>query len=371
MKRVFAYIDESGDPHFNEQASLSLEFACILIEEDEVESISQSITHILSTLRIDEIKSSKLKENKRLKLFELIENLDFKYLSVMIDKQKVLGKWKNYPKSFYKYSQKLLNKELNRLYEKYNVTLDRFGSSDYQNSIKKYLEKNSQYNLFEREIIVGSAKDNLLIQLADLIAGTKRKLKLNEFANRDKFEKYLMKYELYCFKWPQDYYFLNIDEITTANDKLIAEISIARAENYIRTFEFYDDYAARIHTLKYLLFHAQFVNPTEYIYTYELINWLKQLDIEINEDEFRIDVIGHFRDEKVIIAGSQKGLKIPVTMSEVVDHLNNTSSKYIKMMKRCKNTIDAIKGMTMGKIDFRSIDSFKLQNEFFKILERT
>jgi hypothetical protein len=371
MEKILAYIDESGDPRFNEGASSHLEFSAILIESELEEFTINTLEKIQIDLNIPEFKSQRIKkEKRRIEILDSLKDVDYKFISLSIDKSKVFGDWKNYPQVFYKYTQKILHRELHRLYPNRTVTIDQFGNEQYQHSLKEYLEKETQLELFNSVVNIGSAKNNILIQLADLIAGTNRKLVKGDFQNHETIAKLLHKKELHILIWPDNFKRFIIDSINNEQDKKIAEISISYAERYIATNKDKKIFEPRTLVLEYLLFQAQFNNSHSYIYSNELIDWLKQNKIYLTEEEFRKEVIGHLRDEGVVIAGSRKGLKIPLSASELIDYLNYTSSRYLTIIRRFKETYNTLNATSLGKIGIFETSEFEIHKEIFKVLEK-
>jgi hypothetical protein len=371
MNRILAFIDESGDPRFNEDASSRIEYSAILIESSkEIKTLAQ-LKEIQNKLDLPEFKSQKIKsEKRRIEILKAIQDVEFKFINLSIDKSKVFGDWKNYPRVFYKYTQRILHGELYRLYPNQTVTIDKFGNEQYQQSLKQYLENNPQLELFNNVVNIGSAKDNLLIQLADLIAGTNRKLILGDFEDIDSIYKLLKSKELHLLKWPDNFQHFVFDSINNEQDRFVAEISISYAERYIERYKSDGNYVHRIAVLEYLLFQVKFSNYKRYIYSNELISWLEQNYMNYSEEDFRREIIGHLRDEGVVIAGSRKGLKIPMSVEELVDYLNYTSSRYITMIKRFKETYKTLNASSLGNIDIFNSKEFEIHKEIFKILEK-
>jgi hypothetical protein len=371
MKNILAYIDESGDPRFNDGASTHIYYSCVLIEKEKEIEITETLQRIKRTLNLKEFKSSAIQsESRRISIIESLFGIDFKFLCLSIDKSLVRGEWRKNPRVFYKYTQKLLHKKLYSLYDEINITLDKFGSVDYQESFKKYLESEFQLELFDSSFQIASAKDNDLIQLADLFGGTKRKSDLNEFEKSIEIRTLLSKFILFNFSWPTDFASLVIEEITDETNKIIAQNSISAAERFVASNQHNATELPKILTLEYLLFSVRHVNPNEFTYSNEIIDWLGENTFSFSEEEFRSQIIGQLRERHVIIIGSRKGLKIPVSMNELVDYLNFTTSKYLTMIKRTKITIDTIKASSLGKIDLLSNDTFSLHKDIFDLLEK-
>lgn len=371
MQKILAFIDESGDPRFNEGASERLEFSSILIEEDKKEEIVAQLSKIQKELNLTEFKSSRIRtEKRRIEILKELQKVEFRFINLSIEKRKVFGKWTSNPKVFYKYTQKILHTELHRLYENRSVTIDKFGNEQYQNSLKEYLERNLQLELFGDIIMIGSAKDEILIQLADLIAGTHRLLRKNKFEKSNEINELIISKELHTLIWPDDFQRFLLKNIRKEQDKLIADISISYAERYIEEKKHISDNKHRIMILEYLLFQIKHVNPYSYTYSNELIDWLKEYGINYSDEEFRKEIIGQLRDDGVVIASSRKGLKIPVTEEELNEYLNYTSGRYLTIMRRLKETYKTLNGTALGKLKIFESSEFDIHKELFKILEK-
>jgi len=367
MKKILAFIDESGDPLFNKDASSHLEFSAILIEADNEQKTINELKTLQRKLGISEYKSNAIRsEHRRIQILNEIQDIDFKFINLSIDKSKIIGNWKNYPKTFYKFSQKLLNSELHRLYPERNVTIDKYGDEQFQISLKNYLTNETQMTLFDNTINIGSAKNNELIQLADLISGTHRKLIKNDFKSSEIIDNLLQSKALHILSWPQNFNNSIISSIDNQQDKLVAEKAINYAERYISKI---NEQPKKL-VLDYLLFQVKFVDSSKYIYSTELIDWLNQNGYLYSEEEFRKEIIGALRDDGVVIAGSNKGLKIPVSLTELTDYLNFASSRFITMIRRFHETYKTLNASSLGEIGIFNSQAFNKHKEFFKILDK-
>lgn len=370
MQKILAFIDESGDPRFNEGASERLEFSSILIEEEKKDEVIKHLFALQKELNLSEFKSQRIRtEKRRIEILKKIQEVDFRFINLSIEKRKVYGKWTSNPQVFYKYTQKILHTELHRLYENRSVTIDKFGNDQYQSSLKEYLERSMQLELFGDVIMIGSAKDEILIQLADLIAGTHRLLRKGKFQNPKTIDDLLKSKELHTLIWPDNFQRFLLNNIRKEQDKLIANISISYAERYIQNHMQHDDYKHRIMILEYLLFQIKYVSPHSYTYSNELIDWLKEHEINYSDEEFRKEIIGHLRDDGVVIASSRKGLKIPVTEEELNEYLNYTSGRYLTIMRRLKETYKTLNGTSLGKLKIFESSDFDIHKDLFKILD--
>jgi len=93
------------------------------------------------------------------------------------------------------------------------------------------------------------------------------------------------------------------------------------------------------------------MNPKAYTLTGELMKWLDENGYDYEEEEFRSNIIGSLGDDGIIISGSRRGLKIPITMGEMLDYINYSSRQFIPMIKRTKRAVEVLKAKSLGTID--------------------
>lgn len=369
MDKVLAFIDESGDPHFNEGASSHLEYSSVLIESDYQDQAIETLENIRTELGLPELKSKKLSEQQRIRLLELLQTLDFKFINLSIDKDKIRGEWRSHFRTFYKFAQKLLNAELHKLYPDRIVSIDRYGGDDYQESLINYLDRQLQLDFTGETIIIDSAENNILIQLADIIAGTRRKLIAGDFREDAKIQELLNAKKFYILKFPDNFQKLLLNNISIVEDRKIAELCISRAERYVDQNRKSLQNQYKVIVLDYLLFQVKFINSNKYIYSYELQDWLKQNKIHISDEDFSNRIIGGLKDEGVVIASSRRGLKIPISESELVDYINYYSSRFITSIKRLKKTYETLTSEFNSTKIFDQ-DEFEIQKRLFDVIDK-
>jgi len=214
MKELSAFIDESGDPRYGTGSSETLAFCCVLVERDKIQEVENKAREIQLVHGLSQFKSAEIgNEGRRIRILSDLVKLNLKYLWLIIEKGKVVGDWRNYPKTFYKYTQKILHRELYRLYAGIDVTIDKFGTPKFQESFKNYIEREIQMSLFDGDFSIGSAKQDVLIQIADFIAGTKRKLELNEFQDVVRISNLLSENAFLSLHWPTDRPEIDVEDL--------------------------------------------------------------------------------------------------------------------------------------------------------------
>ncbi|MDA8415384.1 MAG: DUF3800 domain-containing protein [Desulfobacteraceae bacterium] len=367
MKKLSAFIDESGDPRYGTGTSETLAYCCVLVERDKIEEIENKAKEIRMSHGLTQFKSADISnEGRRIKILSDLVKLDLKYLWLNIEKSKVVGDWCNYPKSFYKYTQKILHRELYRLYAGLEVTIDKFGTPRFQESLKNYIERDIQMSLFDGDITIGSAKQDVLIQVADFLAGTRRKLELNEFQNPVEISDILSANAFLSLHWPTDRPEIDVADLESADDLEIAKLCLDCAQSYIDPNRTNHENRAKVLLLEYLLFTAKYSDPKGYVLSQELRGWLEENGFEHSEEEFRSHIVGNLRDEGVIIGSSRKGLKIPLTASELIDFINESSKRYIPMIRRSRRAIETLKARSFGSVDLLADPQFA---ELRKVIE--
>lgn len=182
MSRYYAFIDESGNHDLASDklgASSYFIVLAVLVKIEDVNMLEAQIERIRSKyFGLGEIKSSRLKDDRRLKIFDELKDVDFKYYAVAINKSEVdkdsgLG----YKKSFIKFTNALLYRNLFQNFSELSIFADAHGGSEFIESFKKYIRKNHQPDLFSESCIeISDSKDQILIQLADFLVGSTAKL---------------------------------------------------------------------------------------------------------------------------------------------------------------------------------------------------
>lgn len=363
------YIDESGDPIFSNGSSKYLVFSAIIVNSNIKNQISNEIDDIKYKFGLNELKSSSRKlrnEKTRIQIFKEINNLEFKVLTLFILKDKVLAEWRLNKKVFYKYTQKIINSELHKIFENKTIVLDRYGSDNYQESLKNYLDK--QLDLFNETVIIKSAKNENLIQLADLFSGTFRKFYLEEFENTTFFENLFNDHNLRLIIFPNSLFRLKFKENLNKEDEELSNITISQAEQYLDEIKHNKIFEPKKIVLEYLLFHAKYNDKK--IYTTELIDWLKFHGYKFSEENFRGNIIGKLRDNGVIIAGSRSGIKIPISSKELTEYFSFTSNKVLPMINRLSISFDVLNSKSNGKLSILKNKNFDFLKKLFEIVRK-
>lgn len=386
IKRVLAYTDEAGNFGFDfEKNDISTHFivTSILIEEDKIDDIEKQIEEVRKRyFQTGEMKSSSVgkNHNRRCKVLNQLSNIDFKIFAVVVDKRELdINSGFQYKKSFYKFINNLVHKELRSAFPILTVCADEIGNNEYMKNFISYVKNHEEYpDLFhERDFYFSDSKKSPIIQLADFISGTL--LYTYDVVKRDNapnFIKILNGKIIRIENYPKkigDYTF-NGGALSTEYDEEIANIALRRAQMFISKFEkdSYDDedLQIRLQVLKYLCFRFINNDTRDYISTKEILGYLKRsLGVDLKVQYFRTRIIAKLRDENVIISSSQKGYKLPSKKEELYDFINHGTTIIMPMLSRLKKCRDIIKLETLGELDLFDNSEYVELRRYFELEE--
>ena len=384
MKRVYAFIDESGAFGWNlENPSVSRFFilTAVIVEETELEVLTNEAKKIKEKFfQTGEMKSSKIGTNyeRRKKILDEISKLNCKFFPLICDKEMLLKE--NYPglqfkQPFYKFLNNIIDTELVKAFPVITIVSDSTGNDDFIQSFIEYMKKKVIIpDLFsESDIQLRDSKSSCLIQIADIISGTlqyvydKRKKVPNNYDFIKQIEKQLIRIEIYPRTFEN--YVIERNVLASEYDIEIANICFNQAKSFIiKNEKKVDDVetCAQVLTLKYLLFRFMNNNLRHYISTKEIIKYLKNTVVgEISSYYFRTKIIGPLRDLGVIISSSAQGYKIPTTKKDLIDYFDHNKSILLPMLYRMKKCRDLIQLGTNDNIDLLEEVGFETVKKLF------
>lgn len=381
MEKIYAFTDESGsfgwkldDPNVSKHFIIT----AIIVKESQIKELTNKLEIIVKKyFQNGEMKSSKVGKNhkRRIIILNQLLNLDFSIFSVIINKadcEHMYGL--KYKKTFYKFMNNIVHKELRRAFEKLVIVADELGSNEYMNSFIKYVKGQQEIpNLFNQtEFSFENSNNNVMIQLADFISGTLSYCYDENKKSKDtpNYLRILEKKTLKIMLYPKAYdnYKLETSSMAEEYDYDIANICFRQAAIFLEKNKDEDDkeIQAQFIVLEYLLFRFMNNDKRGYIPTKELISQLRYTIHEnISVSRFRLSIICKLRDAGVIIASSNKGYKIPCKLNEIYDFINHGVSIAIPILERLRKCRDTIKIGTNGRIDvLEDIESTNLKKYF-------
>lgn len=383
MERVFAFTDESGAFGWDFQkqgVSTHFVISAIIVKENDLDELRVYVEAIRKKyFQTGEMKSSHIGSNhaRRAKILTELNQLPFSVFTVIIDKRKLTSaKGLKYKKSFYKFMNNIVHKELRRAFSKLTIVADEIGGSDYMQSFCAYVDERQDIpNLLgEANFFFEVSHNEVLIQLADFICGTFAQ-EYDDSRKTDKtpaYHKMLQKQIIRTEFYPREYdsYTVEDSAIAEGYDTEVATLCYRQAVNFITLNEDNEDETiqAQVLILKYLLFRFMNNDLRTYISTKELKAQLRHTELaDISTHTFRTKIISKLRDSGVIIASSspKKGYKIPSTKQELYDFVNHGTSIIIPMLSRLKKCRDLVKLGTVNELDLFELTEYSQLKHYF------
>ena len=384
IERVYAFTDEYGAFGWNiTNPSVSTHFiiTAIIVKESDLEDYKRAAEEVRKKhFQTGEIKSTKVGKDhlRRLKVLADLDALPFNIFSVCIDKKQCLenmnAKGLQYKKSFYKFMNNIMHKELRRAFKKITIISDEIGRNEYMESFCRYVSNHQDMpNLWgDADFSFQDSRQDVRVQVADFISGTLAYVFDTNRISKDNpdylkiLRNKIIRIELY----PKTYsnYILENSAIAEDYDETIAKLCFAQAVKFVEEHIDEDDIEiqAQIIVLKYMLFRFMNNDTRGYIYTNELLGQLQNTDLaKMSTTTFRMRIIGKLRDKGVIIASSSKGYKIPSKQSELYDFINHDANIVIPMLSRLKKCRDLVKLGTANELDLLDHTEYKALKHYF------
>ena len=384
MELVYAFTDEYGAFGWDiDNPSVSTHFiiTAIIVKESDLDIFAQKAEAIRKKhFQTGEIKSSKIgKDHKRrLRILTDLQDVPFKIFSVCIDKKKCIEnmsmKGLQYKKSFYKFMNNIVHRELRRAFQRIIVVADEVGTNDYMQSFCQYVSNHQDLpNLFgDIQFGFESSKSDVRIQIADLISGTLAYV-FDTHKRSDDAPNYLQILGNKLIRiepYPKTFenYVLENSAIAEDYDEDIAKLCFAQAVKFVEHYGNDSDLEikAQVIVLQYLLFRFMNNDTRGYICTRELKEQLLNTEVgRLSDSTFRMKIIGKLRDKGVILASSQKGYKIPSKQSELYDFINHDAKIVLPMLARLKKCRDLVMLNSVGGLDLLDHPEYEPLRTFF------
>jgi hypothetical protein len=181
---ILVFIDDSGDPGFNilKGASANFVIACVIFNDELVaEETALAIKKYRREIGFPdtvEFKFAKSRNEIKKGFLKVVNKFDFDVRAIVVDKKKIRSdELKKSKDSFYNYfiKQVLLHNKGTLMNSK--IRLDGHGDRHFRRNLTTYLrrELNSRETKVMKNMRLVDSKQNVLIQMADMIAGAIRR----------------------------------------------------------------------------------------------------------------------------------------------------------------------------------------------------
>ncbi|MFL6676157.1 MAG: DUF3800 domain-containing protein [Massilia sp.] len=363
MSRYAAFIDESGNHDLDtdkEGASRYFLVLSVLVNQDEVTELEKRVDTIRARFfGSGEMKSSRVKNDRRIQIIDALRELPFRFYAVAVDKTRLhKDSGLAYKTSFIKFvNGRLYNALFHHLHE-LTVFADGHGGEGFIESFRKYLVEHHAPDLFSQpRVEIVDSKTHALVQLADFLVGTSAKLYEDKAdgASRQVFLDFLHEKRIRIDEWPPRFESPQAD-VTGPHemDAQVAATSLSAAARFLSSYEDSGDVElqAQHALLSYLLFRARFPSGEEYVSTQELMEHLHTQGFrEIETHYVRSNLVSRLRDREVVIASSARGYKIPTTYADMVRFADLVDRIVWPLLQLLKRANDAIALASAGKAD--------------------
>lgn len=379
-----AFVDAYGDPGLDIEKDATTAFfivAAVLVDGERVGSVYAAAEEIRQKhFQKGPIKSSAVGDNdkRRLRVLADLMALPIRFAAVALDKQRVLKDGELlYPGLKFKGSfVKFIHSQLfDRMYERHpglQVLADGTGRVEFMEEFRRYVlggVSGRQGDLFAKPgFAFERSTDNVLIQVADFIAGSLARIyDHKKFSSRaEDIHRALQPNALYVTDWPKR--FRNpppLKRAASEHDENVRRFCLERVQDFIA--EHLDtedpDVKARTAALEYLLFRYEWAGEDAWTPTEKLQEYLAEVCAEPpSAHNIRSKMIAPLRDNRVILASSNRGYKIPASIDDVVQFVERTDSVVVPMLRRVETARQAIKDLT-GGYDILSQERFAALRE--------
>lgn len=366
------FVDESGGTELSAEASDSPDYyviAGIFFAETDLLRYSEYAEEIVQKhARTGELKSSRLGNNKsrREKVLRDISEAGFPVYCLVVDKNRI---WRDsglrWRPSFYKFLHKMFYSQIKKSFLGIKVVADDYGRSEFMESFKKYVESFS--NIFD-DFQFASSKDVSLLQIADVIGGTIRRVYMQQ--DPHEFLKILGYPTLSIEEWPPKSAWDETPEIPTNFDETIVGIALREARKYVEKHLESDQEIDKLKALavRYLIYRFE-QNPEEFIHRSSISEYLREVSgVNISPQDVSNKILADARDSDVILASTNDGVKIPFGAQDLDAWMERTESQVAPYLKRVQTARRMILLASHNLHDIASPERFP---ELSKYLEAT
>ncbi len=311
------------------------------------------------------------KDSRRLRVLRDIATLPITFFSLAADKDSI---WRDgglvYKDPFLKFLHGQVYRRLYRAISSVAVVSDEHADQTFMSSFQSYVEGRHIRDLFNNQSFeFRSSKDDPLLQVADIISGSLARHFDKEKASERSVEfiDALRPITSEISEWPVVYRPADRDQVSRADDGAIEEIALDQAAKFLAEHQESsdDDLHAQCCVVRYLLYQVRFVDRSAYIPTKRLMEVLEgEHGIVATEHRLRSSIIAPLRDAGLLIASSQRGYKIPVSVSEILDFVDHATNIVNPLLSRVRNARSQISLATAGEIDI-------LAGERYETLRKT
>ena len=183
---MLVFLDDSGDPGFKVEQGSSPSFVIALVIFDdhlEAEKCAVAIKELRRELGLSdqyEFRFSGTKKAFRLAFLNIVARFQFRVRAIVMHKRRIYGsRLQSSRDSFYRYAIKMVLKRSHGRIRAASLRIDGHGDREFRRELRAYLSREIRPKEGDAPIIskikTVDSKRDVLIQLADMLAGTLRR----------------------------------------------------------------------------------------------------------------------------------------------------------------------------------------------------
>lgn len=182
---VLVFLDDSGDPGFKVAKGSTPCFVIALVifdDELEAEKCAVALKESRRSLGLSdnfELRFNGTKRVHRLVLVARAAQFKFRVRAIVMDKARIYGvELRRSKESFYRYAIKMVLKHNQGQIRDARLKIDGHGDREFRRELRAYLSREVQVKTGPpviRDLKIVDSNRNILIQLADLVAGSLRR----------------------------------------------------------------------------------------------------------------------------------------------------------------------------------------------------
>lgn len=361
--KLSIFIDESGDPNLpNGKPGRSRFYllTAVIVNTEEVEVVRRAADDIRIKYKLTEIHSADIRAEKtRIKILTDCVSLKIKTYTFAIDKEELCKpSGLAFKDSFYKYINRKFYEKIVKNWGEVEICADEYGTANFMKNFKNYLAREDKLNLFSPRFKQCNSKDEVLLQISDVIGGTIGKCidPSKQSQSHRKYVQLLSAVSVGISCWPvrlaphikSTSHNLGVSR----HDSAIQEYCFQHARDFLtKDYQADGDELIKAEVVEYLLYVAEWVDENKWIQTDEIIGQLLKLGHDISAEKLRRSVIGPLRDGDLIIASSNRGYKLPVCLSDVKHFVHHANTIVPPMLSRLRRARDVLKARTLNELD--------------------
>ena len=374
-----AFIDEYGSFGFDFSSPDTSKYyvlCAVVVDDENIDVLHKVMSEVKQQngFANAELKSSKIGSNypRRNRILVQLLSIDFRVVLFVADKQAFVkdSPLTDYKKTFIKYLHKRLYNLLYHVYPKLKIIEDEIGTSEFQESFRRYVRNNRpQYNLLnEYDFDYVDSRDELLVQLADMVGGSIGHT-LTDITAPNYLE--MLKGKILAVEYFPNRngpYWGTTNPEDCKYNKDIYTLAVKCATDYIAKFEKAEDDEHRVQVafLRYLLFQVNEVSPTQYISSNQILSAVREYTAHrVTKNYLFRRIIAPLRDEGIIIASCSRGYKIPISVDDITTYLNQTHTIVSPMLHRVEVCRNLILQSTAGNLDILNDAAFVRYKRYF------